>query len=221
MQKHRQLDDDRVSGCITPVRQHVMPELHGRADGFGGGGAPDVVPDPGHDVFRSKVRLVEHAEPEPVRERPPELRVVLPSGRHGGHANCACHHVRVDGQRYPVTVRGHVKRRTAGQAVRGAERQPPERVHAPVVDEGGGGRCPRMSTSGETVLGGRHCPVVRTDLPKSLGVHQPGTAVNRCRLAGTHKIYRIYRIIYFILVIIIILLCDKGDVDPAGCIIGG
>lgn len=104
LQEHRQLDDDRVADRVTPVRQHVVPELHGRADGFGGGGAPDVVPDPGHDVFRFEVRLVEHAEPKPVRERPPELRVVLAGGRHGGHANGAGHHVRVDGKRYPVTT---------------------------------------------------------------------------------------------------------------------
>lgn len=104
MQKHRQLDDNRIAGRVTPVRQHVVPELHGRADGFRGGGAPDVVPDPGHDVFRSDVCLVEHAEPEPVRERPPELCVVLAGGRHGGHADGAGPHVRVDGQGYPVTA---------------------------------------------------------------------------------------------------------------------
>jgi len=84
-----------------------MPELHGRADDFRGGlvlvvvlrvlvrfrrhqwcgGAPDVVPDAGHDVLGPDVRLVEHAEPEPVRERPPELSVVLTGGRHCGHAD--------------------------------------------------------------------------------------------------------------------------------------
>jgi len=179
-----------------PVRQHVVPELHGRADGFDGGGAPDVVPDPGHDVFRSEVRLVEHAEPEPVRERPPELRVVLADGRHGGHADGAGRYVRVDGKRYPVTVGRYVKRRTPGQAVRGAERQPPERVHAPVVDERGGGRCPRTSASGGTVLGGRHCAVVSADLPKSLGVNRPDTAVTRCRLARNTKNIELYIYIY-------------------------
>lgn len=171
LQEHREFDQQGVAGRVPSVREHAVPELHGGADVVGTPlircPAPDVVPDPGHDVLGPDVRLVEHAEPEPVRERPPQPGVVLSGHRCGGHANGAGHRVRVDGQHDSVAAGRHVKRRTPGAAVR--ERQPPERVHAPVVDERGR-RCRVPRRSSATVRPGEHGTVVRADLPESAGV---------------------------------------------------
>lgn len=147
-----------------------------RRRGRAGNAAADVVPDAGHDVFGRDVRLVEHAEPDPVRERPPELRVVLAGDRHGGHADRPGRHVRVDGQRDPVAAGRHVKRRTARAAV--DERQAPERVHAPIVDERR--RCRLRRPVGwlvsAAVRRGEHGAVVRADLAQSPGVSGPAVA---------------------------------------------
>jgi len=140
-----------------------VPEFHRSADVVTAAAATDVVPDAGHDVLWRDVRLVEHAEPQPVRERPPEPRVVLAGGQYGGHADGPGRHVRVDGQRDPVAAGRHVERRAPGPAVR--ERQPPERFHAPIVDE-------RLQRAAVAVRRGRreHRAVVRVDLSQPAGV---------------------------------------------------
>lgn len=125
LQEHSEFDQQGVAGRVSSVREHAVPELHGGADVVGtplircrcGVAAPDVVPDAGHDVLGPDVRLVEHAEPEPVRERPPEPGVVLAGRRCGGHADGAGHRVRMDGQHDSVAAGRHVKRRTPGAAV--------------------------------------------------------------------------------------------------------
>lgn len=132
LQEHGELDEKRVASRVPTVREHFVPELQGRADVFGvlllllllgrwraaGAAAAYVVPDAGHDVLGRSVRLVEHAEPEPVGERPPKPGVVLAGRRYDGHADGSGHQVRVDGQRDPVTSGRHVKRRAARVAVR-------------------------------------------------------------------------------------------------------
>lgn len=170
--ENRQLDEQRVAGRVTSVREHVVPELHGRADTAVVGAlhrraAAYVVPDAGHDVLGRDIRLVEHAEPQPVRERPLELRVELARDRHRGHAHEPGRHVRVYGQRHPVAAGRHVEWRASGLSVH--ERQPPERVHAPIVDERSRG-WPPTARATTAVRRGEHGAVVRADLPKSSGV---------------------------------------------------
>lgn len=147
-----------------------MPELHGRADtaavavALQRRTAAYVVPGAGHDVLGRDVRLVEHAEPQTVRERPFKLRVELARGQQHGHAHGPGRHVRVDGQRHPVASGRHVERRASGPSVH--ERQPPERVNAPVVDE----RSRGWPSSTAAVRCGEHGAVVRANLPESSGV---------------------------------------------------